>query len=236
MKFKSYINETIFRSREEADWDFIQNNCRTYFHEAGDTILYRAIQMKEIDFLIKTPRKSRKPKDMPLAISQGMDRFFYKKIGWRPRSTGVFTSTDPNTAKIYGPYVYRIYPISKFRYMYIPRVRDTYTFRSEIETEFHKIHPESVSINNRYVNSFRKKNFVELDPKVQESLEKAVFNILSRKNIKTDGLKGLKDTNTELTISCNKYVMVTTEYYKQMKMLATTESKKNYKFTFSSSS
>jgi hypothetical protein len=73
------------------------------------------------------PRKDRKPKDLAEHYHKGMDRVFYDKFGWRPRSEGVFVTNNFVTAESYGNAVNIFFPVNGFSFVWSTIYSDLYT-------------------------------------------------------------------------------------------------------------
>jgi hypothetical protein len=83
--------------------------------------------VKNQDFLIHaselTPRNDRNPKHSSKNAQKIFDDYAEKRFGWRPRKEGIFTTSDLEDARFYGP-VYAIFPKGDFRYVYHSEVAD----------------------------------------------------------------------------------------------------------------
>lgn len=217
-KFKQYIKESF---DYEGTYNFIMDNCQPFLYESDihgehGTFLYRGAKSEKDIFTIKIPRKDRKPKDMPIAISQAMDVIFQRNIGWKPRSEGVFTSTSINSATSYSTNVYRVFPIGQYKYVYIKNMMDTYSLRFEIETKLSVLLDETLQYTNRIFNSLRKIPLKDLDPKIRNYLLIATKEVLKKKTIKTSSLSTLEGRATEVTLKCKKYCMLKSHYWELM--------------------
>ncbi len=72
-------------------------------------------------------RKDRRPSDMPIELHNELGKRLKNKIGWNPRTEGVFTTTNIDQAGIYG--VARVvFPIGKFRYAWNNTTDDALNF------------------------------------------------------------------------------------------------------------
>jgi hypothetical protein len=74
----------------------------------------------------KTTRMDRKPKDMYPGTHDKLNKLFYKKFGWKPRSEGVFCTSDRGTTSGYGD-TFFLFPIGTFKYVWSPEIEDLWT-------------------------------------------------------------------------------------------------------------
>lgn len=124
-KFNNYLNE---HKNIDQFIKTIVNDCTQIidlykqFHFMKG--FYRGVKMPpHLDKM--TPRKDRRPSDMPLDIHKDLDTLFQKKFGWRPRSEGVFTTSDKVQTEEYGlPYV--LFPSNGFQVVYDPNIEDLF--------------------------------------------------------------------------------------------------------------
>lgn len=214
MRLKNYITEEIDAI------DYVERDCQPFLREAKDTILWRGIHSRE-QFLKIKPRRDRKAKDTPQAISDVMDVIWKQYIGWKPRSEGVFTTTSLLAATTYSEQVYRIFPIGKFRYIYFDNVSDTYTFRSVIEHPFEMAlmkKPEFSDmrpiIATRAIQNKLKQPLKQMDPEYRKILMDIAQEKLINRKIRTDHLSTLKDTRTEVTLFCKEYYAIRNQHWK----------------------
>ena len=87
-----------------------------------------------------------------------LDKFFNKKFGWMPRSTGVFYTGDFSVAGQYGNAAYSIWPIGPFKFLWHPRVPDLFEALWDIQNTwgYWIDHPE---ILESFVKDYTDKNF-----------------------------------------------------------------------------
>lgn len=73
-----------------------------------------------------TPREDRRPKDMDSTVHKLLDDAFHKLYGWKPRSQGVFCTSDiMEVSNNYGlPYI--IFPVNGFKYIWSSSIEDLY--------------------------------------------------------------------------------------------------------------
>jgi len=130
MKFDDYVNETSkYNLKLYGVVQSLYKNSMPFINElrkSGDKLIWRGSNKSRTKSIIRvTPRQDRSPKDMPQFLQDELDAAFEKKFGWRPRSTGVFTTGNKNDAKSYGN-SYVFFPVGKYRYLYNPRIQDLF--------------------------------------------------------------------------------------------------------------
>lgn len=116
--------------------DTLKKECAPFIKEMKKSNLhhwfFRAIEKhwNTISKPIK-PRKNRFPSNTPDEIHEYMDQLLKKKFGWKPRSEGVFASSDRNQLEyIYGePHLF--FPIGNYKYVYNPKIRDIFMYFDE---------------------------------------------------------------------------------------------------------
>jgi len=91
-------------------------------------LFYRARNVGDIsDDIYKVyPRKDRRPKDTSIEDTIHIDKLFYKKFGWRPRTEGVFATGDWYEASHYGN-IYAFFPANGFQYVWSTKYSDLYS-------------------------------------------------------------------------------------------------------------
>lgn len=83
-----------------------------------------------------TPRADRKPKDTNPIIHKFVDDFFEERVGWRPRSEGIFCTPRYHEATSYGHNAYIVFPKDGFKYLWSPNIEDLYCdVLSKIQTD-----------------------------------------------------------------------------------------------------
>lgn len=216
MKFKQYIKEEKVPKTLSEINSFIESNCQPYLRERGFyNPLYRGMRGITDETFIRKPREDRKPKDMALAVSQALDIVLKEKIGWKPRSEGIFTTTNKSEASVYGnPYV--IFPIGSFKYVWFtPNIADTILIATKILSYMFDKKMLSMSGKTQLVKILRN-DIKTLSNENYDLLMEATRNILNQKNEPvTKGLKHLNKT-IEVTLKCKKYLAVRPDIYNNL--------------------
>ena len=110
MNFKNWLTKA----------DEIKENCQPFLRMT-DQPLYRGVVVPLTGMFIRAKteavRKDRKPRDSSMLSHELADHWFNTKYKLRPRSQGLFCTSNPNTAKRYGKLAY-VFPVGKFRYMW----------------------------------------------------------------------------------------------------------------------
>lgn len=142
MRLKRYINEA--RSIDEI-YEILSRDCKPFINEflkKKKTFIWRGTN-KRVDFIQKiTPRKDRKPRDMPKELHKFLDNVFKDNFGWYVRSEGVFASSDRSFAEDFsdtGGDSYLFFPIGRYDYIWSPVIKDIYTWlgRSQMYIEYY---------------------------------------------------------------------------------------------------
>lgn len=86
----------------------VVKKCSQYFDEVSqiknNPFIYRGVHSLPVRPIeMRLPRKDRVPKDTPVLVHNIMDEMLYDEFGWKPRSTGVFTSAEIRLITSYGP-------------------------------------------------------------------------------------------------------------------------------------
>lgn len=88
----------------------------TSYHHRHQPIFLRGMS-EDDNLILKKVRKDRTPLDSVNQVDNTLvDDIFYDKMGVRPRSEGIFTSTNSATANLYG-IIYMVFPIGDFDYV-----------------------------------------------------------------------------------------------------------------------
>lgn len=188
MKLERYLTETSKKKYEEV-LDTLARDCAPFLKET-DKIYYRGMGGVSYELIQKFhARKDRKPKDMPLAYHNELDKIFQKYFGWKARTEGVFASGRRTMVSQYGS-VFIFMPIGKFRYVFSPDIRDLYMHLNDMSPETAKLY--DFDFND---NKLSREDKIGLDE-------------LVRTNYEDKGLKGLDD-GIEVMFDCpNGYYLV----------------------------
>lgn len=136
MKFKKYITEITDDDMADSIAKKLKKDCMPFIKEMKANNLqgwfYRATD-NYYNFISKPikPRKDRRPRNTVKELHNYLNMWFKKKFGWKPRSEGVFASSDRNQLEfLYGePFLF--FPIGNYKYVYNPKVRDIFMYLDE---------------------------------------------------------------------------------------------------------
>ena len=187
MKFKQYILEQEDYTIEKITND-IRKHCGPFLKEVGrNKYYYRGIPGINKSFMEKTPRTDRRPMDTNTKWHRWINKFLYKKFGWKPRSEGVFATPNLFEAENYGVPFY-IFPQGEIKYVWNPRIIDFY---QDISSK--------INIDNI------------INPKDEFEKEDASI-VMDKISLYTD--KDLRKNNEYETIfKCEKYYLLNTIHY-----------------------
>lgn len=121
--------------------DLIDHECSQIIKEYKKVgkVLYRGSKSRgrqiSPNIYKAVPREDRRPKDTRLEHHEEMDDLFNKKFGWRVRSSGVFTSSKPGSAKEFGS-LNLFLPVNGYKYVWSPQYDDLYSdFLEDLENK-----------------------------------------------------------------------------------------------------
>lgn len=186
MKFQQYITEM----NNTYDIELLVKKCRPICEIYAKTrgVLYRGIKKihneEQNVFMLKTRRKDRKPKNSSTEIHNLFNETFNEIFHWKPRTEGIFCSTDYQTATFYG-YSYIVFPIGNFRYLYSENVRDTIDLPGQVLKKMGHYNIKSWS-----------------DPTFIKELKKFIKENFTDKNLETLLSKA---SDTEVVLDCDEY-------------------------------
>ena len=124
MRLIKYLTEESENIDEIAA--IIRRDCKAFLKEIGPgNFLYRGHRYIHTNQILKTviPRTDRTPSDVPIDWHRWINKFLYKKFGWKPRSEGVFTTSSLIVAGKYGNQR-MFFPIGDYKYVYNKLIRD----------------------------------------------------------------------------------------------------------------
>jgi len=115
----------------------IKKECKAFLNEtkACKKFLYRGLRLKDdphVGFEVGIPRQDRRPTDTDKRTQRLFDKAYEQKYGWKPRTTGVFTSNDVGGTYGYG-WTHLIFPVGKYRYAWSPEVRDFFIHQGRMK-------------------------------------------------------------------------------------------------------
>jgi hypothetical protein len=186
MKFQKYLTETYTNLTIEVLLENCRPICETYVKTKG--VLYRGIKKIHNEersmFMLRSRRKDRKPRNSATELHNLFDDVFNEIFHWKPRSSGIFCTTDYQTATFYG-YSYIVFPVGKFRYIYGENVRDTIDLPGQVLKK---------------MGHYNIKNWQ--DPTFVKELKEFVKENFTDKNL--EGLLS-KASDTEVILDCDEY-------------------------------
>jgi hypothetical protein len=107
--------------------EFIKRDCKLWLKETKPckTLFMRGMRISDKTFFKKKVRQDRKPMNMDDEEKEMIDNGFKWKFGWRPRTEGLFITTDTSEARGYG-IIHWVFPIGNFNYLWSKEVGDMY--------------------------------------------------------------------------------------------------------------
>jgi len=138
----------------------IKKDCRAFLNETKGCkkFLYRGLKLKEdphVGFEIRTTRQDRRPTDTDKRTQRLFDKAYEQQYGWKPRTTGVFTSNDIGGTYGYG-WTHYIFPLGKYNYAWSPDVQDFFIVQGRMKiSQTNDIHAlgEMMTLVKKYNNS-----------------------------------------------------------------------------------
>lgn len=191
MRLQEYIineSEQTFKKVLSKCSDIVKiyKNSEMYLYRGIDAYAYA-----NKDIIKKKPRKRREPKDTPIEIQKIADSIFYKKFNWKPRSQGVFVTSNYSDALSYGvPYIFL--PINGYNFLWSPTVDDLTAYLS----------------SNGILNSLDYRMVLIHD---KDRLKRKLEDII--KTYKETNLKQAIKSDNEITFNCSEYYLVDTDYW-----------------------
>lgn len=117
-------------------------------------LFYRGMKKGDKEFIKDKVRKNRKQLDSDYYFNQQqLDDIFYKELGVRPRSEGLFATTSQHYSRNYGD-IYVIFPIGKFNYV----TTDFFTDSIDFFIYYFEVMngDEGIEIKNEYIEKYGK--------------------------------------------------------------------------------
>jgi hypothetical protein len=185
MRFKKFLIEN---KGDLVLVDIIRKDCKPFIDELkkykGNETLYRGVDELRGWCLQKRRRQDRKPLNTPASMQEFFDEVFYDKFGWRPRSTGVFASSNYTEVKNYygwKPYVFL--PVGPLDFIWSKEVNDLF-FDSPNKIEWNKAADK-------------------------EPLKEEIRELLD--TYRSDNLSLAIDTKNEIMFNCDYYWLIDDE-------------------------
>lgn len=215
--FKEFLLED-----EQTLISFLNENCQPLIKEVGDIKKYlknpllrgsRTLSQKEkislnnkhvfINGFIGTTRIDRKPKDTFAFITKFVDDTLEDKFGWKPRTQGLFVSSEYETVRDYGR-VFAIFPIGEFEFLYSPKIKDlTINLSKKLKTA------------NPLWKSYSSYGGISMPPEedypdMLKEVNKAI------KYFTNKDLNMAIELQSEISIKCSKYLAITLDDLKRL--------------------
>jgi len=183
-------------SSAEKWGDLIVKNCKPFLALAGGKPLYRGIHRSNIGGLATiTPRTDRKPMDTKPEVQKGLDRYFEKKYGVKPRTEGLFTTGDSHNAASFGQVCY-LFPLGEFKYFWFYDKRFKEVLRDTVRLTRHIRLRGDARIYDR-----------EDSEEEQEDLADFISHTFSKDGpfeIRTDNFKQALQSGAEIIVVCRR--------------------------------
>ena len=125
MKYIRNFNESVLDNIIEL----LERDCKPFLDELSkyqSGLIFRGFDTDISDFISINVDKNRKPKDMNKFVSERLDELFYKSIGYRLRSEGVFVTKDEYVTETYG-HCYIFFPKGNYKYFWNNDIDDLYS-------------------------------------------------------------------------------------------------------------
>lgn len=207
MRLTQYITEKtdgkLLRQIEQAI-----RKCSQYYEEIGTAgHLYRGTKTRTGKIEARIPRKDRRPRDTQKDTHLIMDKLLYKNFGWHPRSAGVFTTANRNSASYYGKNCSIFIPANGYKYLYSTKdsygdmtaVFDNMEFDPDYYAgeDWEELYDPGYGSNGKWVSADTKKTFQDLDS-LEFTMNYDGYYLAKQTKIKTVWKKN-KDKNKIIT-------------------------------------
>ena len=187
MNFYKYINEA--KSFDKI-FSILQKDCSYYFNLLKklrlDGRIFRATKDNISDIKKFQTLTNRQPRDMNPVIHALLDKEFYKKFGWYPRSQGVFAQMGhANDIEIYGK-IYYIFPIGKFSILGAENIKDLFMY---LQDDWLLVTKQDY-ISDALIEKYREYIQDEIIPQYTTNYKKLYYS------------------SSEISINCKEYYLV----------------------------
>lgn len=198
----------------------IKRECSDIYslYQRTSKYFYRGMSEDREYFEKIVPRKDRKPKDINIEIHKYLDEQFYKIFGWRPRTEGVFCTSDIVSTETYSSHAHIIFPKDGFKYIWSPEIDDLHSYLGPIKFEYSDLvlvtkkghEAEEEEIRKKYKT---KKEYVDfLNKKYKErTIQLLQETVLKYKEM---DINKVLISGNEIMIKCNYYYAVH-EFYSE---------------------
>ena len=216
MKYESYSTPNL---------DLVFDKCKPYIDMLkscdDQRLLYRGVFEEDISIKEINHKWNRDPVDTPSHIHEVLNKEFKISFGWNARN-GVFCyfkTARKHQLSGYGAETYMLFPIGEFEYLWSPKIYDLF---GDYEMEMTGYYvPEDV-IEDDWLEHLDGKKGTEEEYETffnmrQEIYEEDFFEELKRivKTYLSHGLCNCDQTR-EISIKCDKYFLISDEYFEQI--------------------
>lgn len=137
MRLDEFISENTMNDYIKV----IKRDCKPWLNgtKSCNGPFFRGLQTAygDAEFVKKKVRVDRRPMNTTPDEQQKLDFGFQKQFGWKPRSGGVFVTSNITESRTYGrPYFF--FAIGQFKYVWSPWVVDSYTDMPILKGELSK--------------------------------------------------------------------------------------------------
>lgn len=107
--------------------EMLKKDCSKFIEDikGSGSLLYRGTHKMVGEFDAFDVRKNRKPSSTHKDLSKMVDDSLFDKFGVRPRSEGVFSTSDEGSARNYGQ-IFLFFPIGDYEYIWSDQIEDLY--------------------------------------------------------------------------------------------------------------
>jgi hypothetical protein len=196
--FADYLQKKDDRDKKTKEIIMtLHKDCKTFIESIhfGQKV-FRGSKKRANPLLKVTPRKDRKPKDMPQDVHAALGRAFVKRFGWNPRTEGVFATGGYPQAEEYGT-AYYFFPIGDFKVVYSKTVDDLLIY-----LENQGVIQQGL-IGRKFELSKRDKD---------RDLDKMANNLVKMYVQDTNTAKKAQYSYNEMMFQCKAYYLVDTKF------------------------
>ena len=174
----------------------IQSECRAFLDET-DQPLYRGVGATLNPFKMMSAwevRKDRQPRDAHPLAHKVMDEWFEKNFGIKPRSEGLFCTSNIEQAKDYGSPCF-VFPVGNFKYLW------------GVSATTQRPIKDTLELANRIAKRETERTAGPLIRDTEHAREIA-NDVLRSVKWSTSRLKEAQSAGAEITVICDHYYLV----------------------------
>jgi hypothetical protein len=190
MKLLKFINEQSKGDLLIETLNSIKKDYSEIFeiYRKTNSFLYRGSD-KYSKFGFKKPRTDRRPVTSSKQIHDLLDKLFYEKFKWKPRTEGLFVANTHYYASDFGQNVYLIFPKNGFKYI-----------------------AEPINKQNIYGRIANDQFYTDKELKIIEPYLRNIIKNYKDNNI-NEVLNYKYGTGVEIAIKCSEYFYVDTGFF-----------------------